>query len=213
MNLEFRRRAIYTGLKPYLNQAEMLQALKIWEQDYVEKPTYALSVFVARCCNTPTLKQKRLEMLRSVINALDLDESELLDDSVIKTVNPIVEKRNFKKTIEPGTLIFAELFQQLMSYIDREDDERKIRKNIIARVRVLNTAERRVLQMQDWIARDRLELETSFYVDFLRAVMNVVYMEMCDFVGAVKADVYLTQAIRNTLPVAQQLNFNAHDLL
>lgn len=213
MNVEFRRRAIYTGLKPYLSQPEIQQALNIWEQDYLEKPTYALSVFVARCCNTQELKQKRLEMLRSVINALDKDESELLDGSEIQHLNTNYQNKRTNKRIEPATLVFAELFQHLLSFVEDQKSDIKIRKNIVSKLRILNTKERRILQMQDWILRDRLELETSFYPEFLRALMNIVYIEICDFVGAIKADVYLTQAIRNTLPLSQQLNFNAHTLL
>ncbi len=56
MDLIHRRRAIYTGMRAYFDDHELYQAITLWQKDYSEKPKYALSVFVARCCSTPELK-------------------------------------------------------------------------------------------------------------------------------------------------------------
>jgi len=80
MDLVLKRRAIYTGLKPFLNAAEMAPALSMWETEFSSKPNYALANFVTRCCTTDALRRIRTQILSALIAALESPESLLLSD-------------------------------------------------------------------------------------------------------------------------------------
>ncbi|MBC7787830.1 MAG: hypothetical protein H7Z18_10490 [Methylophilaceae bacterium] len=56
-DIKLRRRAIYTELKPFLNQSDVFLALQVWEKGYSSQPTYVLNAYVKSLCTTPALKE------------------------------------------------------------------------------------------------------------------------------------------------------------
>lgn len=216
MDIVFRRRAIYTGLKPYLSNAELLMAIQFWEQEFASKPAYAVNVFISRCCKTPELKAKRSEMLRSVVNAMELSSSQLLPDPGsqlnldLKSIEDRREERSL--VLDSKTVVFEMLMTQFLSHLDNVASTR-LKRVLANKLLQLKTKERRLSQMRDWLNEAVQNLETSFQQDFLQKTMNLAYVEMCAEVGAVKADVFLSNAIKATTPLSQDLHFKLHDLL
>lgn len=216
MDIVFRRRAIYTGLKPYLSNTELLMAIQFWELEFAAKPTYAVNVFISRCCKTPELKAKRSEMLRSVVNAMELSPSELLPDpgsQLHLDLSRIEERREERSSaLDSKTAVFEMLITQFLSNLDTVASMR-LKRSIADKLLQLKTKERRLGRMRDWLNDIVQKLETSFQQDFLQQVMNLAYVEMCAEVGAVKADVFLSNAIKATSQLSQDLHFKLHDLL
>ncbi len=219
MDLILRRRAVYTGMRPYFDDHELFKAITLWQTDYSEKPRFALSVFVARCCNRPELKAQRAKILASIFNAMDLPEAQLLPDAINDT-RYLPAGEALSATLSPSTeheldhktTIFAKLMAQMLLKFNEEDDL-NIRKFLAAHLNQIKTDERRIMHLREWLGGHTEMLGANYNVEILQKMINLSYVAMCEYVGPVKADEYLSQAIRETEPLSLELGFKLHDLL
>ncbi len=211
MELVLRRRAIYTGLRPYFDDHELLSLIKVWQDDFSHKPKFALSVFVSRCCNTPELKENRAKILGSIFMAMDAPPSELLPDPLedLKAADKasILGFENDNKTT-----VFINLLQQIFMNFD-EAEEKKIRRILVDQLNQLDTDNRRLMHMQQWLLEKTTALAANYKIEDLQKLIHFTYVAMCEAAGPVKADQYLAQAAKETESYAQKLNFKLHDLL
>ena len=217
MDLTLRRKAIFTGMRPYFDDYELLQAIKLWQAEYAQKPKFALSVFVARCCSSPQLKAQRSEILGAIFSALDLPESKLLADPliVLKHSESLTNADDF--TADDKTKVFTALMQQILLKFNRQD-QMLVSNYLIAHLAKINTDERRKMHLRAWISQPGSELtiktlQANYSLDILQQLINISYVAMCEYTGPVKADQFLSQAIKETEPFAASLGFKLHDLL
>jgi|GEM_PF-5806755 len=75
-----RRRAVYGGLRPFLTEAQVLEALLLWETRFAGGPVYALHGFVSTVCTMAALDARHGEIYRSLMRALTMDEDQLPPD-------------------------------------------------------------------------------------------------------------------------------------
>lgn len=224
MDLILRRRAVYTGMRPYFDDHELFKAITLWQTDYSEKPRFALSVFVARCCNRPELKAQRAKILASIFNAMDLPEAQLLPDAIndarymsasealSASLSPSTLSTGTEHILDHKTTIFTKLMAQILLKFNEQDDL-NIRKFLGAHLTQIKTDERRIMHLREWLGGHTEILGANYSVEILQKMINFSYVAMCEYVGPVKADEYLAQAIRETEPVALELGFKLHDLL
>lgn len=211
--LILRRRAIYTGMRPYFDDQKLLGAINLWQAEYSHKPKFALSVFIARCCDTPELKDERAKILKSIFIALELAPDELLSD-------PFVELKSVSKALAAGsasdssqqTVMFVALLNQLFSKFNKAD-EKQIRYIVLELLAEVKTDRMRMMYIREWFAKNTQILEGQFELEVLQKLVNICYMAMCQQLGPVKADQYLAQAIKETEPLASDAGFKLHDLL
>jgi hypothetical protein len=211
MELVLRRRAIYTGLRPYFDDQELLGLIKIWQDDFSQKPKFALSVYVSRCCNTPQLKQDRAKILGAIFMALDAPISELLpdpfEDLKAADTSSILGFENDDKT-----KVFMTLLQQIFMNFD-DQEEKKIRRFLIENLNKIDCDNRRLKHMQQWLLEQSITLAANYKIEDMQKLVHFTYIAMCEAVGPVKADQYLAQAVKETESSAQKHNFKLHDLL
>jgi hypothetical protein len=74
-DLALRRRAIYTGLRPYLEEDALLDALMHWENHFATAPRFTLQKFVAELCKDGDLRSRRADILLSLVQALSMPGS------------------------------------------------------------------------------------------------------------------------------------------
>jgi hypothetical protein len=79
-DIALRRRAIYTGLKPYLEDDALLDALMHWENHFATAPRFTLQRFVAELCKEGELRRRRADILLSLVQALSMPATSLLPD-------------------------------------------------------------------------------------------------------------------------------------
>jgi hypothetical protein len=211
MELVLRRRAIYTGLRPYFDDQELLGLIKIWQDDFSQKPKFALSVFVSRCCNTPQLKQDRAKILGAIFMALDAPISELLpdpfEDLKAADTSSILGFENDAKT-----KVFMTFLQQIFMNFD-DQEEKKIRRFLVDNLNKIDSDNRRLKHMQQWLLEKSITLAANYKIEDMQKLVHFTYIAMCEAVGPVKADQYLAQAVKETESSAQKHNFKLHDLL
>lgn len=209
--LVLRRRAIYTGMRPYFDDPKLLEAINLWQAEYSHKPKFALSVFIARCCDTPELKEARANILKSIFIALELEPDALLPDPFVDL--KVVHKNMAGTAADPTqqTKIFVALMHQAFGKLNKTD-EKQVRYSVLALLPELNTDRMRMMYLREWLAGTQT-LEGQFDLELLQKLVNFCYMAMCQHLGPVKADQYLGQAIKETEPMAAEVGFKLHDLL
>ncbi|MEQ1597918.1 MAG: hypothetical protein ABL880_00980 [Methylotenera sp.] len=217
MELLLRRRAIFTGMRPYFDDHELLEAIHLWQAEYAQKPKFALSAFVARCCSSPQLKAQRASILGAIFSAFDFPENKLLPDplEVLKLSKDSVDAHHH--VVDAKTKVFTELLVHILLKFNGLDQQ-LILNYLIAHLPKIKTDERRTMHLRVWLSRqiDNLHansLQANFSAEILQQLINISYVAMCEYAGPVRADQFLSQAMKETEPLAASLDFKLHDLL
>lgn len=212
MELAIRRRAIYTGMRPYFDNQELLDAINLWQTEYSQKPKFALSVFVARCCNSPHLKSQRSAILGAIFTAMDLPLSELLPDPFDEIKKNGTLTQDIERQQDPKTQVFVKLLEQIFLKLN-ESDEKRVRGFLIEHLHQIKTDKRSLMHIKEWLALSSECLAGSYDLEIMQKLINLCYVAFCNLIGPVKADQSLAQAIKETEPLSLELKFNLHDLL
>jgi hypothetical protein len=214
MDLILRRRAIYTGMRPYFEDEALLDALMLWQEKYSERPKYAFTEFLSVCCKTKELRQQRSNILSSIFKALDLPESDLLDDPFgeLNSGNVKTSQSSINLEVNDVTRVFKKFFEVLMSKV-REKEALAIKALLIKNMAKLDLDSRRKVILQEWLESKRETLECGYSLNEIRIIVNFSYVAMCEYFGPVKSDQILAQAINTTEPSARELGVNLHDFL
>jgi hypothetical protein len=214
MDLILRRRAIYTGMRPYFEDDELLEALKLWQEKYSERPKYAFTEYLSVCCKTKELRQQRSSILSSIFKAMDLPERDLLADpfselssSTVKTSQSVIHSE-----VDDVTKVFKKFFDILMSKV-KDKEALAIKALIIKNMVNLDLDSRRKMILQEWLESKRETLECGYKLNEIRKIVNFSYVAMCEYFGPVKSDQILAQAINTAEPSASELGVNLHDFL
>jgi hypothetical protein len=186
-DLAMRRRAIYTGLKPYLPEAELLDALLHWESHYANAPRFTLQRFVSELCREGELRSRRADVLLSLVQAMSMPPQSLLPD-------PMQHVRAGKKQGDDDVQAFRLLIETLLE-ITSKDPRYSLRLDLIASLdtRKLSTPVAHALQR--WLA-DKAPLTLSAVeISVLRALVNRTYVILCEREGPVTTDKLLATAV------------------
>lgn len=79
-DLRHRRRAVYTGLQPYLDEEQLRRALEHWQRHYARAPRFRLQRFVHEVCQLAELGEHRPDIHRSLVRAMTLPAESLLQE-------------------------------------------------------------------------------------------------------------------------------------
>ncbi|MPS48745.1 hypothetical protein [Methylobacillus sp.] len=208
MDIVLRRRAVLTGLRPFLDDEELLSAVSLWERGYAHQPSFALSGFISRCCFRAELKAQRGQMLRAVVSAMELPEAQLLPDPGSLGGDTISLGAQAAATKpDEQTRMFALLLAAMLANLDART-EGTIRGRLLTHLKADEGQ-----GLRDWLAGHGTELSQSYSLALLRDLINQAYVAMCEALGPVKADQVLAQAIRQADAQGARLGFRVHDLL
>ena len=212
MDLIQRRRAIYTGMRAYFDDHELYEAITLWQKDYADKPKYALSVFVARCCSRPELKTQRSKILGAIFDAMDLPDAALLPDPFDGNKGAVKLPAKTEHVQDSKTRIFVQMFEQIVLKVN-EKNEQDIRQFLLANMHLIETDVRRMMHLKQWLTKQSLDLAANYNTQILQSLIHLCYRALCEIIGPVKADQIFAQATKQTEPLAISLHFKLHDLL
>ena len=213
MDLVLKRRALYTGLKPFLSANEMAPALSLWETEFSSKPTYALASFVTRCCTTDELRRIRTQILSAIIAALESPESLLLSDPGSQVGRlTMSDADSYQVVLDAKNSIFIALSSRLWAAVD-EITEKSIIDFILRNLAHLKLSSEHAGNLKDLFINRNAAFPCNFELATLQKLINLNYIALCEYYGPVKADRLLSQATHAVEPEAMQLQFNLHDLL
>lgn len=212
MSLELRRRAIYTGLRPFLDDEELEYALKLWESEFSSKPKFALNVFIARCCTTGALREKRAEMLRAVIYAMDLPAEQLLPEPSEVLSQKGRGKYEAAHVLDGATTVFVVLMTAMLKKHDYTTQS-GIRNFLVDNLQKLRLDARGEQRLRAWLSGQSTLLTANFSMDALQKLVNLTYVVMCQYIGPVKADQILAYALKEAETEAKARKVNLTDFL
>jgi len=212
MELALRRRVIYTGMRPFFDDLELLNAINLWQTEYSDKPKFALNVFVARSCNTPQLKAQRSNILRAIFIAMDMAEDELLADPFdeISTTGKLASLA--EQGQDHKTQVFVKLLEQLFLKLN-EQDEKTVRDFLLEHLNEIKTDKRRLSHLKEWFSLNTKTLAANYDLESMQKLINLSYIAICNLTGPVKADQYLALSIKETEGLSIKVGFKTHDLL
>lgn len=188
-SLSDRRRAIYTGLKPFFDDANLMQAVTHWENRYADQPSLALQRYVADICQNTALKDKRATILRSLLHAMAQDSSELLADPR----GPEAGTPNTAETASASSA-YGVLMLAMMSQID-ESLQHKLRIELFAALRQRQLPLAILEALQNWLGtRQPLKLNNAPPA-LLQKLLNQYYVLLCENLGPVRADNILARGV------------------
>jgi len=68
-------------------------------------------------------------------------------------------------------------------------------------------------RIRAWLSGQSTQLTANFSVDALQKLVNLAYIAMCQYVGPVKADQFLAQALKEVEAEAMSRKINLRDFL
>lgn len=229
MDIHLRRRAILTGLRPFLRDDELQAALALWQQEYASQPVFALSGLVAQCCTRAELKPQRGSMLRALIAALALPSDQLLPDIPISSADVQTMTAHSKqqpKAQATGPDEMTRAFMQLITALLAVSEpalQQLIRQRLQAGLESLGLPRLQKQAMWAWLSgmseaqagasAQASSLGQAYALKPLQALINQAYVVMCEQLGPVKADHHLASAVNITQARMQGSRFSVHDLL
>ena len=95
-----RKRALYTGLQPFLRDTELMDALILWESQYANTPTFSVRYFLADLIQKVPRPLETKRLLVNLVSSLGKNENELLPDPS-KALEAYKRRKPFKATATP----------------------------------------------------------------------------------------------------------------
>ena len=213
-----KRRAVYTGLKPFLPGEDLMAALHHWETHYADRPRFTLQRFVADICQDENLRERRSAILLSLVQDMNMPVQSLLPDPLAGQPS----RRDAQISGDTGTAgapsasvaaAFSALMEALSSRVPLPQ-RHNFRLDLLASINRDTWPAPLVSAMQRWLGGDNADRraaspdETALKVPavpetFLQALVNRTYVLLAERIGPVSADRALADAVtqvRDTQP-------------
>lgn len=202
-----KRRAVITGLRPYMDEAALTQALNYWEQHYADTPRFALQKFVSEIARVSGLQSYRSNMLLSLVQAMNMPVDALLPDSL---AGPLGDPALIPS--ERASAAFVLLMTTLMKTVPPAAHH-NFSFDLLASLDNPNLPFDVVNGLDEWLGRNRALILPPAQPLVLRALVNRTYVLLCERLGPVEADRLLFLAVNTSLRVRRELSTEITDLL
>lgn len=183
--LQRRRRAIVTGLTPYMNEAVLMEAISHWQQHYSERPRYSLQGYVSDLCKLFDLGERRHHIHMSLVQAMSMSEQELASD-------PIAVSSGESQQNHPYTAAFQMLLELLWEELPASVAS-QLRLDMIGMLRARSITPEIRLTVEHWLQSPGRTLG-GLPLEALRQQLNNAYVLLCERLGPVEADTHLKSA-------------------
>lgn len=186
-DIDIRRRAIYTGLKPFMEEEQLLDALLHWESHYSTAPRFTLQRFVSELCGEGTLRSRRADVLLSLVQAMSMPSQSLLPAPLQRTgVSPSVSISE--------TMAFEVLMNALMDATNK-DQYYSLRLDLLASLDARKMPIQFCHSLTCWLGEKAPLDVTGVGTVLLRAMVSRAYVILCEREGPVIADRILAAAV------------------
>jgi hypothetical protein len=216
MKLEYKRRAIYTVLSEVISEQNLLDVMWHWQNIYSEKSQFEINHFLTDCKNIPEIASSRSWLYRKIIVLLVSEKNELLEDPwplMLAYKNNIDELNNISSVSDENwseifTTVMHELFSKLHS-----DTQRSVSRYIIQNLSQLKLPQSLANSFHVWT--DKKSIIDTHEADRaqLKKLLNLAYIAICEFVGPIQADQFLSNAIKEAHVIHSHSKLDARLLL
>lgn len=195
--LTLRKRALYTGLQPYLRDSELMEALILWESRYADQPKFGLRYYVADLLKSLDRQLEHKHLLVHLVATMNKPPEQLLPDpsaalSAYKTRRRTSAYATYTLAEVEAFSILVDKWLSLVQSSAAMDIGNFVRRNL-ARLNI-NTDLK--LQVEQWLEDENQRIKVP-RVDLqdLRKIINLFYIGFCEYLGPTRADVLLAEAV------------------
>lgn len=210
MDLVLKRRIVYTGLRPFFDDEAILSMVTVWDEKYAAQPNFAFVNFLTEVCRRKEDRALRADMLTALFQAMELPEKALLPDPLVALKNVILQAG--VNEVDAKTKVLFSLVHVLMAKMDQAELKR-VKDAVFLGINQLATDERRKHHLHHWLEHMDEPFPMTLDKANMRALLNLVYVGMCDAIGPIKADQLLAKAIQAITPMAKTHQVNIVDFL
>lgn len=210
-SLEFRRRAIYTALRSFMNDEQRLQALCIWQEHFAAGPMYALHNYISLVCENSDMQHLRSEMHRSLVRTLSLVNAELDEDPQAQMQEYCRIQKNRKLALSerrPQDRVFEELLNTFLNNLQKLGNDEAVRTRIHLREQVARMPRTPgMTDLEDWLLFRRTDTGQQLETGQMREILHIAYVFACELCGPVETDRALAEAKNSVERLAESAEF------
>jgi hypothetical protein len=213
MDAVYTRRVIFTAMRPFLEDADLLYAMTIWQEKYASKTTYAFTQFLSECCRTQALKRNRPALLNAILKTLESAEQNLLRDPLNAQTSQFDILMTNQTQYVDANVVFVQFVENLLKNLGGDLEVKTkayLMKHVGAKLK-LNTPQ--AFALKTWAYNNAATLDASFDNKQKQIMINILYIAICEYIGPIKADQLLATAVRQTEQLAITHQVDLHDYL
>jgi hypothetical protein len=199
MRLEYKRRAIYTVLSEVISEQDLLDVMWHWQNIYSQKSKFELNHFLSDCKSTPEIASSRSGLYRKMIALLVSEQKDLLEDPWPLMLAYKKNKDNLDNitsvAIESWSEIFTKVMHELFSRMSL-DTQRSVSSYVIQHLSTLGLPQSLVYSFQLWTHKKGIIDTHQADRAQLKKLLNLTYIAICEFIGPIQADQFLSNAIK-----------------
>lgn len=217
-----RRRAIYTGLLPYLDGEDIYTALWLWQDHFSRQPALALHGYLREIGPLLGKTIRRSEVHRSLVAALGRKASELAPDPHADMLayregrfKPQQRVNGKQASVMPATRVFETILAEFFQYIDDSQPliADKIRHYMSQHITGLDLSLPAFTELGQWLNGLRVHLHQAYAVEEMRKLLHIAYVGGCEYLGPVASDEVLAAAVARAERLPEALLFPPRQLL
>lgn len=192
-----RKRAIYTGLQPFLRDSELMEALILWESRYINEPKFSVRYFIGDLSKRLNRTADTKKLLLHLVATINKPAQELLPDPT-----DALEAYKRRRKVTPQHYYAAPEIEAFKALINKWLSLEKTAAAIdVSRFVMLNLDRLNIdpdlkVQTARWLADARKDINVSnVQLKDLRLIINLFYIGFCEYLGPNQADALLADAV------------------
>ncbi len=192
-----RKRALYTGLQPFLRDTELMEALILWESRYAGQPKFGLRYFVADLVKSLDRPVEHKHLLVHLVATMNKSAEELLPDptpalSAYKTRRRTSAYATYTLAEVEAFSILVDKWLSLAQSAAAIDIGNFVQRNLGR----LNINTDLKLQVERWLEDEQQRIKVPRVdIQDLRKIINLFYIGFCEYMGPTRADTLLAEAV------------------
>lgn len=195
--MTLRKRALYTGLQPFLRDTELMEALILWESRYTDQPKFGLRYFVADLVKSLERPVEHKHLLVHLVATMNKPADELLPDptaalSAYKTRRRTSAYATYTLAEVEAFSILVDKWLSLTQSAAAIDIGHFVQRNLGR----LNINTDLKVQVEHWLEDEKQRIKVPRVdIQDLRKIINLFYIGFCEYLGPTRADTLLAEAV------------------
>lgn len=224
-SLSERRRIVYSALARYFREDRLLEALWLWEQNYGTTNSLEIRKYVSEIVNGNDSDDLKSNIYKSLTKATYFSiDSELLPD-------PYEEMQRYRESVGNAfkythsqvnnipvsfaTVVFEQVLRTFLAQIKRNSSINY--ESILRRFRIalsqLDGEATHKLEVKNWLDGKTSSLKLHYSENFMRNLINELYVICCEQNGPIVSDKLLAASIENASGISESRFFDPRRLL
>jgi hypothetical protein len=199
-----RTTAIKLALGAFLDSRQTAEALQLWQDKYAGQPTFSIQYFARECCTLFGVESKRSQIVKSLVRELYTQK--------LSADEPLLQSTITGPQAAAATEIFQLLFLALIHSTDPLS-ARDIIAYVEAGLPKMSIDKETQRSLQRWINQGKSVITMHLPLPVMIALINRVYVGLCEYCGPVKADLILHDAVSKVAKNKAAHLFHPEELL